>query len=340
QRSASAITYSGNLKLFGSVTLRARLLKGNIFTGGDWSPLSEARFTVGTTRPVRASLVLTKVHYHPLSPNEEEKAAGFDSAADFEYLELYNPSDSNIHLSGVTFSSGISHTFAQGEELGAGQRGLLVRNAAAFRLRFGDSPFLLGEFEGKLSNGGETIALTDAFGDTLFEFTYDDKAPWTEEADGRGASLALRIPETPADGNEAANWAAALNEGDPGAEPTLANDGDSDPLREWMDAQGLVTLRPEDLLVFALGQDLAPGLDGAAVSLTHSGTSLRYRRRTHAGSVRFEIERSTDLKAWQPSQAPILQQSDDPSGITTVEVAAENAPGLQYFRLVIRTPGP
>ncbi|MEZ4984022.1 MAG: hypothetical protein R2795_03115 [Saprospiraceae bacterium] len=59
-----------------------------------------------------------------------------------------------------------------------------------------------------MSNGGETLTLTDADGNIVDEVTFDDSFPWPTSPDGFGASLVLCDPN--ADNNDGANWQAAL----------------------------------------------------------------------------------------------------------------------------------
>ncbi len=75
--------------------------------------------------------------------------------------------------------------------LSPGQRGLLVSNQAAFEARYGLGYDVLSEYSGNLDNGGETLALKDALGNLIFEFTYSDSGEpgWPNRADGRGSSL-------------------------------------------------------------------------------------------------------------------------------------------------------
>ena len=65
---------------------------------------------------------------------------------------------------------------------------------AAFRLRYGDSPIVLGEYDGRLRNGGERLTLMGQGGSLIASFQYDDSALLPASADGGGATLELRDP--------------------------------------------------------------------------------------------------------------------------------------------------
>lgn len=58
------------------------------------------------------------------------------------------------------------------------------------------------------------IRLLDAAGEVVDALTYDDAAPWPVEADGNGATLALRNPLL--DNTAAASWGASASGGTPG----------------------------------------------------------------------------------------------------------------------------
>ncbi|MFV2069499.1 MAG: lamin tail domain-containing protein, partial [Pirellulales bacterium] len=155
-------------------------------------PIGERTVTVNSAAPVpvRKALRITELLYRPLGPTAEELAHDPDLAAsDFEFIELANTSDDPLDLAGIRFTDGVDFT-AGPFELAAGERAVVVRDLAAFRLRFGDQVQVVGEFaDGKLSNGGETIEWVDADGRVIERFTYDDRSPWPGQADGRGPSL-------------------------------------------------------------------------------------------------------------------------------------------------------
>jgi hypothetical protein len=72
-----------------------------------------------------------------------------------------------------------------------GGYGVVVRNKAAFELRYGSGLPVLGEFTGALDNNGERIELQDGTGASIFSFAYRDADPWPVRADGTGGTLEL-----------------------------------------------------------------------------------------------------------------------------------------------------
>jgi hypothetical protein len=80
---------------------------------------------------------------------------------------------------------------------------------------------VIGEYFGGLSNGGEFLRLeTRADASIVKAFRYRDTAPWPAAADGRGASLLLRDPESNPDHDSPSSWtASAAYGGQPGGTP-------------------------------------------------------------------------------------------------------------------------
>ena len=130
---------------------------------------------------VAGAIMISEVHYHPAKEEEEE------------FLELVNMSDAEVSLDGLQFSTGIELEFAE-IALPAKGRGVVVKDRKTFRKRYGREPLILGEFKGKLSNGGERVSLTTSSGDTVVEFEYNDK--WHKSTDGKGRSLTLKSLST------------------------------------------------------------------------------------------------------------------------------------------------
>ncbi|OHB74949.1 MAG: hypothetical protein A2W31_15135 [Planctomycetes bacterium RBG_16_64_10] len=71
----------------------------------------------------------------------------------------------------------------------------------------GEWVLLTGEYDRKLSNGGEEIRLLRAGGALEDAVAYDDHAPWPIGADGRGGSLQRQTPDRW--GHDAASWTVA-----------------------------------------------------------------------------------------------------------------------------------
>ena len=160
-------------------------------------------------------LRISEIHYHPADPTPIELAANPGLGDNnFEFVELINTSTAqSLNLEGVQFveqvldndNQGITFTFGA-LTLAPGERIVVVEDTEAFQLRYGNTIQIAGEFSGNLDNGGETITLHDATGQTIEQFEYGDTVPWAD-ADGSGQSLNRN--DFTADGNLAASWIGA-----------------------------------------------------------------------------------------------------------------------------------
>lgn len=180
--------YSGPVTLEKTGTVKARVLQG-----GDWSPLTEAQFVVGTTASA-ANLIVTELNIEPPVDGEE-------------FLELMNVSDGPVDFTGVHFTKGLGFRFPDGFVLEAGKRTVIVRDAAAFAARYGDQPFVAGQYTGALDNNGETLTLVDYDGAVIFSFRYETGGLWPDIQGGR--TLVLTDPDSRPDPSLPGSWKAS-----------------------------------------------------------------------------------------------------------------------------------
>jgi len=146
-------------------------------------------------------LRITEVNYNPSAAQPGT-----------EFVEFFNQNTTGItlDLSGVTVSNGFAteFVFPAGTTLASQQYLVVVEDVAAFTTTYTSVPAtqIAGQYDGNLSNGGETIRVDDVIGEMILEFSYSDAFPWPN-ADGSGQSLVLT--DSDSDGNLAANWTAA-----------------------------------------------------------------------------------------------------------------------------------
>jgi hypothetical protein len=194
--SKSAQEYAGPIAINTTTLIKARAQSGN-----DWSPLSEAEFSVAEDL---SSFRLTEILYKPLPE-------GDIPGTEFEFIETKNVGSSPLNLSLAAFVNGIDYTFPAGTTVDPGAFVVLASNQVQFFNRYGFLPF--GEYQGQLDNAGERVVLVQASGDTIFSIRYNDKSPWPVEADTLGYSL-VPINNNPAlDINDGANWTASAEVG-------------------------------------------------------------------------------------------------------------------------------
>ena len=193
--SPSALEYALPIIINGNTFVRARTVRN-----GEWSAILEAEYF---HEPDTPSLRITEIMYNP------------DGGSAYEFIELQNVGTRLVDLARLQFS-GITFTFREGATLAPGARLVLSSNndPAAFASRY-PGVAVWGSFAGNLSNGGERIALTDGFGNTLTSVDYRDSDGWATAADGEGFSLVLLDPS--GDPDDPANWtASSMLDGSPG----------------------------------------------------------------------------------------------------------------------------
>ena len=152
--------------------------------------------------PLNNYLRITEIMYNPPAPTAAEIAAGYTDNNSFEYVELANTGSTNLQLSGVKFTKGVTFTFGN-VTLQPGQRILVVKDLAAFAFRYGSGYNIAGAYSGKFDNSGEEVTLESA-SSVIQDFTYDDNGAWPGRADGKGSSL--EVKNTAGDYNDPDNW--------------------------------------------------------------------------------------------------------------------------------------
>ena len=316
----SSQAYSEGITLPASAVIRARALDGE-----EWSALTEAVFQVDTVPATLANVVISEIHYNPATPSDAEVTAGFAERSLFEFIELMNISADTTDLSGVAFIDGIEFNFSrlQLPELAPGARGVIVSNHAAFEFRYGTDIHVLGEFaRGSLNDGGETVALQHA-DETVRQFTYNDRAPWPESADGDGFSLVLASPETNPDSALPESWRSSdLVGGSPGTGIEVLSVFDA-----WLASNGLAseTGDPDldglvNLLEYAFGLD--PRMRSTSplrIVAIDTGIEIRYRLSTTASAeITDVVEFSDDLLTWHVLPANGIDTSRSVADGTTL----------------------
>ena len=157
---------------------------GRARLGVDWSALVETTFFTAGALPLRISEIM---YHSPAPPGASEF-----TAEDFDYLELVNTGKETISLEGVRFTGGIRFDFSARPmtRLEPGEVVLIVEDIEAFETRYDTRGMrILGEYEGKLDNGGEALLLEDALGEVIAGFEYSDS--WYPLTDGQGLSLEI-----------------------------------------------------------------------------------------------------------------------------------------------------
>ncbi|MGI9240691.1 MAG: chitobiase/beta-hexosaminidase C-terminal domain-containing protein, partial [Verrucomicrobiales bacterium] len=314
QVSAGSSDTSFDLRLRATETTTANPLfltdTGPVMTraldGGDWSAVTEANFIVDAAPADSGNLVITEIHYRPAPPTPAEEDAGFIERSDFEFIELMNIGDTDLDMTNVRFTAGVGFDFDEsslGIILSPGQRVLLVNDLAGFQLRYPAVPLsqIAGEFSGSLSNGGERLTLLATDNLPIRNFTYNDKSPWPESADGDGFSLTLISPEGNPDHADPFSWRPSVGvHGSPGISDAVGFIGS--PLAD-ADGDDVVALI-EYLLGTSDGISSAEAMPTAQAqtitvdSVPGNYLTIELRVDLAADDVDYEIEISDDLSTW------------------------------------------
>ena len=170
-----------------SLTITESLrIKGRTFdqATGQWSALTEVIFFVESAS---SNIRVSEIMFHPSSVNEKESLAGFVDQDEFEFIEITNNGDASVNIKGLEFTKGIKFQFD--DKIIEPKSSIVITNDIdAFNFRYGaDNIDIAGEYDGSLSNSGETIQLSGPFENIIQDFYYDDD--WYSQPDGEGRSL-------------------------------------------------------------------------------------------------------------------------------------------------------
>lgn len=257
----------------------------------------------GVVEPASAeNIAISEVMYHPAGIAAEE------------YLEFSNISSSGaaVDLSGATFTAGIEFVFPANSVVAAGERLLVVQDAADFLARYGPGLPVAGVFANgtRLSNGGERLRLEGLGGEIIRDFAYDNKAPWPEAPDDAGHSMVLIAPASNPDHADALNWRSSVAVGGiPNASD--ASEFTGDPNGDD-NGDGLSNFMNYAFGAGGVGPHLRIAPDGHL--------ELSYPRKVAADDVVWFIELSDDLESWLPD-AGVLEldaESAPQGGVSTV----------------------
>jgi hypothetical protein len=116
----------------------------------------------------------------------------FNDTADgeAEFIELYNPNNQSIDLSGYSLSEAITFTFPEGSQLLPQSYGIVANNALSYDTLSNGAPIWQWT-NGRLANEGETIVLRDKNGIVADFVAYQSQYPWADTLVTLGKSLQL-----------------------------------------------------------------------------------------------------------------------------------------------------
>jgi hypothetical protein len=155
-------------------------------------------------------VVINEIMYHPLSGDDDD-----------QFIELHNRGALPVNIGGWRLLDGIDFIFGAGTTIPAGGYLVVANNVSRLATNYAglNGANLVGNFGGRLSHGGERIALampdysfttnggaitTNEFFIVVNEVTYGDGGRWGQWSDGGGSSLELI--DARSDNQQPSNW--------------------------------------------------------------------------------------------------------------------------------------
>ena len=196
--------------------------RGRASDGGPWRFPGEATPGGSNVIDVVVDVVINELQYHraPLSREGEPVTARSE-----EWIELYNRGDAYVDLSGWQLVDAVGFAFPSGTVVAPNSYLVVAGDAATLAAQHPGIP-IVGDYSGRLDNGGDRVLLLDAGGNPADEVRYFDGGRWPEACDGGGSSLELRDPL--ADNAVAEAWGAS-EEGARSEWVTYSYRGEADP---------------------------------------------------------------------------------------------------------------
>jgi hypothetical protein len=323
-------------------------------SGDTWSAPVPVYLPINEDPPSAANLLVSEILYHPADPSSEERAAGFQDAELFEFLELHNPTERPVSLGGVGLGEGIRFNFLQSglPSIPPGGYLVLVSNLDAFEARYGSGLPVAGAYEGNLRNSGETFTV-DTGGVPLISVSFSDQ--WFSGTDGDGYSLVLQDDQSPPE-----NWSVAeawRQSGDLHGSPGRAESPGG--FGSWLEEHFSAGERSDpavsgpaadpdrdggaNLVEYALGLD-PRAADSARLPRLHvsmenglRAAELQFDRPAgRASELRFELQTSADLQEWVVDENAAFDVSATGAGFESVRIRPARESGQMYLRLYVR----
>ena len=130
---------------------------------------------------------ISEIHYNPSTEQ------GTDS--EWEFVEIYNPHEFGLNLSGWKLGDAINATVPEGTYMESNSYVIFANDTASYTGELPPFTILLPfSSSSSLHNSGETIRLLRADGSESNQVTYSDYNGWPSEPDGGGSTLEWRGP--------------------------------------------------------------------------------------------------------------------------------------------------
>lgn len=170
-------SFSAFVNVFASETTYFFRAAATNSAGTAWAPSS---LSFATTALVPNTVVINEIHYDPAGVTSEE------------FVELHNPGDTMIDISGWKLAGAVGFTFPGGTTIAPGGYRVVAQNPATILANY--TVTALGPFTGKLSNRGERVELRETGGAVVDGVNYGVGFPWPTASRGAGSSMELMQP--------------------------------------------------------------------------------------------------------------------------------------------------
>jgi hypothetical protein len=188
---------------------------------------------LGCSGSLSSSVVINEILYRPASEKTED-----------EFLELHNTGSAPVSLRGWRLAKGVRFVFPD-VVLPPGGYLVVAANQEAFRRDHPEVAPVVGDWDGVLSNSGETVELLNSADRSISRVDYADDGDWAQRvrgpvdyghrgwvwstpADGAGASLELINPRLAPGAGQ--NWGASRAPGGTPGAPNSVFSPDGPPL--------------------------------------------------------------------------------------------------------------
>ena len=193
----SSIRFSGSLSDGDTLSI-GNLYGDPQFISATNFMLTPAELKIGSTylpETPQVEPLISEICYHPKQDSESE------------YIRIYNPTDKPFDISGYILSQAFDFVFPEGSLIPAHGSAYVAANSSKLR------PSVNGDqiwqwTDGKLSNNGESIRLSNAAGIVVDQVSYMSVSPWPVSEQSSTTALLLR--DLNSDNHIAANWTLKL----------------------------------------------------------------------------------------------------------------------------------